>query len=138
MSVSACEVSSLALRRSDVSFLHHTESATTTPSRALSLTRALAVSEPRSLKTRTTSPFAIPRAAASPGWISRLGSPASAIAKGMLAKDELRKFRFGREMIASGDLPAGAGVDCADSRGRLQVGSGSIPRPIGVPLYNAH
>src|SRR5713101_3998351 len=33
--------------------------------RALSLTRALAVREPRSLKMRTASPFAIPRAAAS-------------------------------------------------------------------------
>src|ERR1700704_6032046 len=115
----AGEVSSLALRRSAVSFLHHTESATTTPSRALSLTRALAVSEPRSLKMRTASPFAIPRAAASLGWISRLGSLASAIAKGMLAKDELRKCRFGGEIIASGYRPASAAFDCADSRGGM-------------------
>src|SRR5207249_8348899 len=105
-----------ALQPSAVSFLHHTESATTTPSRALSLTRALAVSEPRSLKTRTASPFAIPRAEASPGWISRPGSPASAIAKGMLAKDELRKCRLGGEMIASGYFFAGSGFDCTDSR----------------------
>src|SRR5439155_22017088 len=117
MSVSACEVSSLAFLRSAVSFLHHTESATTTPSRALSLTRALAASEPRSLKTLTASPFAIPRAAASRGWISRLGSPASAIAKGILAKDELRKCRFGGEMIARGYLTAGAGFDDADPGG---------------------
>src|SRR5438094_8888282 len=122
MSVSACEVSSLAFLRSAVSFLHHTESATTTPSRALSLTRALAVSEPRSLKMRTASAFAIPRAAASLGWISRLGSPASAIAKGMLAKDELRKCRFGGEMIASGYFFASAGLDCRDPREAIEAG----------------
>src|SRR5437899_12217524 len=119
MSVRACEVSSFALRRSAVSFLHHTESATTTPSRALSLTRALAVSEPRSLKMRTASPSLMPRAAASAGWMSRLGALASAIEQGMLAKDELRKCRFGGEMIASGYLLASAAFDCADSRGGM-------------------
>src|SRR5437879_12379583 len=103
MSVSACEVKSFALRPSAVSFLHHTESATTTPSRALSLTRALAVSEPRSLKTRTASPFAIPRAEASPGWISRLGPPASATAKGELAEYDLRTCRCGVVAIEMGD-----------------------------------
>src|SRR5258706_14650846 len=92
MSVSACAVSSLALRRSAVSFLHHTDSATTTPFRALSLTRALAASEPRSLKMRTLSPSRIERAAASAGWISKLGSFASAMGKGILAKVDLGKW----------------------------------------------
>src|SRR5207245_9056029 len=114
-----CVAGWLSLRRSAVSVVHHTESATTPPSRALSLTRALAVSEPRSLKMRTASPSLMPRAAASAGWISRLGSLASAIAKGMLAKDELRKCRFGGEMIASGYLLASAAFDCADSRGGM-------------------
>src|SRR2546427_12061400 len=95
MSVSACEVKSFALRPSAVSFLHPTESATTTPSRALSLTRALAGSEPRALKMRTASPVAIPRAGASMGWVSTLGPLGLAIAEGMVAEDELRKGRFG-------------------------------------------
>src|SRR5258708_21158196 len=115
MSVSACAVSSLALRRSAVSFLHHTDSATTTPFRALSLTRALAVSEPRSLKMRTVSPLRIERAAASAGWISRLGSFASAIAKGILAKDELRKWRLGGRTGSRGYLFAKAGFQSPES-----------------------
>src|SRR5712671_4190617 len=119
MSVSAWAVSSLALRRSAVSFLHHTDNATTTPFRALSLTRALAASDPRSLKMRTASPSRIERAAASAGWISRLGSFASAMAKGILAKDELRKWRLGGEMIARGYRLAKVGFDCADSRGGI-------------------
>src|SRR5260221_13951967 len=119
MSVSACAVSSLALRRSAVSFLHHTDNATTTPSRALSLTRALAASEPRSLKMRTLSPSRIERATASAGWISKLGSFASAMAKGILAKDELRKSRLGGEMISRGYRVASARLDHADSRGGM-------------------
>src|SRR6266851_94651 len=119
MSVSACAVGSLAFLRSAVSFLHHTDSATTTPFRTLSLTRALAASEPRSLKMRTVSPSRIDRAAASTGWISKLGSFASAMAKGILAKDELRKWRLGGEMIARGYRLASAGFDCADSRGGI-------------------
>src|SRR5258708_23483526 len=95
MSVIDCEVTSFALRRSALSFFHHTESATTTPTRALSPTRALAVKEPRSLKMRTVSPSPMPRAPASAGWMSRLGPSASASANGRLAKDELRKWRVG-------------------------------------------
>src|SRR5690349_9290763 len=117
MSVSACEVTSLALARSEASFFHHTESATTTLSRVRSDTHARAVKEPRSLKMRTLSPSRIERAAASRGWMSRPGSFASAMAKDMLAKDELRKWRFGGEITASGYFLASSGFDCADSRG---------------------
>src|SRR5262245_768607 len=134
MSVVDCEVTSFALRPSAVSFFHHSESATTTPSRALSPTRALAVNDPRSLKMRTASPSEIPRAAASDACMSRLGSFASATAKGMLAKDELRKCRLGGEIMASGYLAASRGLDCTDSRGGTNEGRGSIPIALAVSL----
>src|SRR5258705_12721378 len=129
MSVSACAVSSLTYLRSAVSFLHHTDSVTTTPFRALSLTRALAASEPRSLKMRTLSPSRIERAAASAGWISRLGSFASAMAKGILAKDELRKWRLGGEMIAKGYRLPSTRVHWAPTRGGGYGGGGSLTLP---------
>src|SRR6266568_4627791 len=52
---------------------HQIESAMTTPQRARSVTRAVSTSAPRSLNTRMRSPVAMPRAAASSGWISRRG-----------------------------------------------------------------
>src|SRR2546422_10007525 len=123
MSVIDCEVTSFALRRSALSFFHHTESATTTPSRALSPTRALAVKEPRSLKMRTVSPSPMPRAPASAGWMSRLGPPASAIANGRLAKDELRKWRVGGGVGVGGGLFLGGGGGRGDPRGRGEDGT---------------
>ena len=64
-SVSACDVTAFALRPSGASFCHQIDGATATPGRARSLTRAVAVKLPRSLKMRTASPSLIPRAAAS-------------------------------------------------------------------------
>ena len=57
---------------------------------------------PRSLKMRTRSPVAMPRARASSGWISSRGVFSSATNAGRLANDELRKLRAGGEMNASG------------------------------------
>src|SRR5512134_1086459 len=102
MSAIAWEVRSFALRPSGESFFHQTEGATTTPGRARSETAALRVYEPRSLKTRTRSPLAIPRARASSGWISSRGSFSEASANGRFAKLEFRKLRQGGEMNAKG------------------------------------
>src|SRR5262245_43964360 len=134
MSVIDCEVTSFALRPSPVSFFHQTDRATTTPSREESPTRARAVNDPLSLKTRTASPSLMPREAASDRFMSTVGSLASAIANGMLAKDELRKCRLGGEIIASGYFAARPGFDSADSRGATNPGSGSMPIDFAVSL----
>ena len=61
-------MSSFAFLPSRVSFFHQTESATTTPGRARSLTRARSSSDPRSLNTRTKRAVDdTPRAPASSG-----------------------------------------------------------------------
>jgi len=73
MSVSSWLVTALALRPPGHIFDHQIERPTTTPGRASSETRAVARNEPRSLKVRTVWPSAIPRAAASRGWMVRLG-----------------------------------------------------------------
>jgi hypothetical protein len=52
----------------------------------------------------------------------------------MLAKDELRKWRFGGEIIARGYFLASFGFDRADSRGGTNAGSGSIPTAFAVSL----
>ena len=62
MSVSSWPVTALALRPPGHILAHQIERPTTTPGRAASETRALARKEPRSLKTRTMPPSAMPRA----------------------------------------------------------------------------
>src|ERR1700733_12407092 len=118
MSVRFCEVTSLALVPS-VIFFHQIESATTTPERALSETRALAVKNPRSLKIRTNSPFLMSLTPASSGWISKKGSFSDFRELGKLAKLELRKLCAGGEIIASGYLIAISGAVCTGSLGGM-------------------
>ena len=63
----------------------------TTPGRTRSLTSAVARNEPRALATRTSSPVAMPRGAASSGWMTRAATPARRSWRGTLAKIEFRK-----------------------------------------------
>src|SRR6266545_2515720 len=114
----------LALVRSGESLRHQIESATTTPDRARSVTRAVRTSAPRSLNTRTWSPLAMPRFRASSGWISRCGVFSLSRNVGRLAKDELSALRAGGEIITSGNRAASAGLLATDSRGGVYVGSG--------------
>ena len=51
---------------------------------------------------RTMAPETMARGAASSGWIRSLGPRSSATNAGRLANEELRKFRAGGEMNASG------------------------------------
>src|SRR5512140_418498 len=105
-----CEVTSFAFLRSRENFFHHTEGATTTPRRGLSLTRAFSVKLPRSLNTRTVSPSPMPRFAASSECSSRLGSPSASRKRGRLANEELRKLRTGGERKLSGYFFASCGL----------------------------
>ena len=113
MSVSRWCVSSLTLVSAGPSFRHQMPRPLTTPGRARALTSALQRYSPRSLKTRTIAPLLMPRGAASSGWISSSGSPSIARRLLTLTKLELRKFRAGGEIIASGKRRASAGDDCA-------------------------
>ena len=63
----------IRVRAVGVSFRHQSDTATTQPGRARSVTRARAPKAPRSLKMRSQSPSLIPGAASS-GWMSRCGS----------------------------------------------------------------
>jgi len=74
----------------------------TTPGRARALTTALQRYSPRSLKTRTVWPSAMPRSSASSACISTSGSPSMSRRLLTLTKLELRKLRAGGEIIASG------------------------------------
>ena len=79
-----------------------TEGLHTTPGRTSVVTTACATKSPRSLRMRSRAPSAMPRAAASSGWISSLGPPSSARKRAWLAKVELRKLRAGGVISASG------------------------------------
>ena len=95
-SVSAWLVTLFAFVPSGESFFHQIDGATTTPGRVRSVTRAVAVNAPRSLKIRTRSPVAMLREIASSGWMSRCGVFSSATKLGRFANDELRKLRARR------------------------------------------
>ena len=91
MSVSSWPVTALALRPPGHIFDHQMDSPTTTPGRASSETRAVARNEPRSLKVRTCRPSAMPRAAASSGWMVSVGSLSRRTKVGCAEKVEFRK-----------------------------------------------
>src|SRR5688572_21766531 len=110
MSAVRCEVRSLALRPSGECLRHQTDGATTTPRLGLSFTRARSTWLPRSLYTRTRSPSAMPRGAASAECSSRLGSPSASRKRLRLANEELRKLRTGGERKLSGYFFARAGL----------------------------
>ena len=117
MSVSSWLVTALALRPPGQSLGHQIERPTTTPGRAASETRARARNEPRSLKTRTIAPSAMPRGAASPGWIVTLASPSRRTKTGCAENVEFRKWWAGGEMNASGYRFASSGALVGPSRG---------------------
>ncbi|EXI68477.1 MAG: hypothetical protein AW08_01259 [Candidatus Accumulibacter adjunctus] len=132
MSVSAWLVTSLQLRPSGESLRHQIEVATTTPGRARSLTTARATNSPRRLKTRSSLPSAIARAAASAGLIRMLGDFSCARKRAELAKLVFRKLRAGGVSRASGKSCA-SGLR-RHSRGSMKPGSGSSPRSASIWL----
>ena len=79
--------------------------------RARSVTRAVAVKAPRSLKMRTVSPVAMRRAAASSGWMSSLGRLFLVDEAGQVGERRVqeiaRRRRHERERIARGQFRIG-------------------------------
>src|SRR3989442_5304281 len=129
MSVSAWPVTMFALLPSGANLRHQIDSATTTPGRALSVTRAVRTKDPRSLNTRTGSPVAMPRRLASSGWMSSQGVFSWSRNTGRLAKVEFSALRAGGEIIANGYLRANSGLLATDSRGGAYVGNRFKPLP---------
>ena len=88
-----------------------------TPGRVSSVTIAVRVHAPRSLKTVTGSPSATPRADASTGWTSTDGTRSALIRRGMFANDELRNECAGGVTSVSGYRAASSGFAAGFSMG---------------------